>query len=330
MRAPIYRPGASTNGTVRPVFAAQPDRSRYLGAMAANLFSLNGVALKEVIRRTWNEIRADDVLGRAAQLAYYFFLALFPFLICVITALSLFGFEDRGRMLLLALLARFIPAPAFHLVGATIDQVIQAGGPLNTTFGVIASLWSASMGMDAIVSALNAAYKLQEGRSLFRQYLLAIELTLGIAVLLIAAVLIVVFGDDVVAALASGNLEFMAWKIAKWPLGFGLLALAFEITYYFAPDVSERDWHWITPGTLAGIFLLIAVSIGSRLYLRYSSTYGAAYGSLSAVIALLLWFYLSGIALLSGGVLNAVLENPTAPPAPAVPAIAASSSAQKS
>lgn len=295
-----------------------------------NLFSLNGVPLKQVVQRTWNEIRADDVLGRAAQLAYYFFLALFPFLICVIAALSVFGFADRGRMLLLALLARFIPGPAFKLVGSTIDQVIQAGGPLNTTFGIIASMWSASMGMDAIISALNGAYKVQEGRSVFRQYLLAIELTIGIAILLIAAVLIVVFGDDVVAALASANFEFTAWKIAKWPLGFGLLALAFEITYYFAPDVSERDWHWITPGTLAGIFLLIAVSFGSRVYLRYSSNYGAAYGSLSAVIVLLLWFYLSGIALLSGGVLNAVLENPTAPAAQAAPIAGAPPSMEKS
>jgi membrane protein len=215
-------------------------------------------------------------------------------------------------MLLLFLLARFVPAPAVQLIGATIDQVIQASGPLKMSFGIVASLWSASMGMGAIMSTLNAAYKVPETRSLFRQYLVAIELTAGIAVLLITSVLIAVFGDDVIAALASGNFVFAVWKIAKWPLGFVLLALAFEITYYFAPDLSDPDWHWITPGTLAGIFLLIAVSIGSRIYLRYSSSYGAAYGSLGAVIVLLLWFYLSGIALLAGGVLNAVLQDQVA------------------
>ena len=290
--------------------------------MTVNLFSLNGVALKQIVQRTWAEIRADDVLGRAAQLAYYFFLALFPFLICVIASLSVFGFSDRGRMLLLFLLARFVPAPAVQLIGATIDQVIQASGPLKMSFGIVASLWSASMGMGAIMSTLNAAYKVPETRSLFRQYLVAIELTAGIAVLLITSVLIAVFGDDVIAALASGNFVFAVWKIAKWPLGLVLLALAFEITYYFAPDLSEPDWHWITPGTLAGIFLLIAVSISSRIYLRYSSSYGAAYGSLGAVIVLLLWFYLSGIALLAGGVLNAVLQDRVAAniPAPSSPA----------
>jgi membrane protein len=282
--------------------------------MAANLFSLNGLTLNEVVKRTWTEIRADDVFGRAAQLAYYFFLALFPFLICVIASLSLFGFADRGRMLMFQVFARFLPAPAFQLIGATIDQIIQANGPVKMSFGIIASLWSSSLGMGAIMSTLNAAYKVEETRSLVRQYVVAIELTCGIGVMLIVSLLTVVFGDDVVTALFSGDLVFAIWKIAKWPLGLALLALVFEITYYFAPDINERDWRWITPGTLTGIFFLLVASIGSRIYLRYSSSYGAAYGSLGAVIVLLLWFYLSGIALLSGGVLNGILENPTASP----------------
>lgn len=287
--------------------------------MANNLFSLKGFTPKELAKRTWTEIRADDVFGRAAQLAYYFFLALFPFLICVIASLSVFGFADRGRMLIFQVFARFLPAPAFQLIGATIDQIIQASGPAKMSFGIIASLWSASLGMGAIMSTLNAAYKADETRSLVKQYVIAIELTCGIAVLLIASLLTVVFGDDVVTALSSGNLVFAIWKVAKWPLGLALLAFVFEITYYFAPDVSDRDrdWQWITPGTIVGILFLLLVSIGLRLYLHYSSSYGAAYGSLGAVIVLLLWFYLSGIALLSGGVLNGILENPAGVDVPA-------------
>jgi membrane protein len=279
----------------------------------ANRFNPNALALREIAKRSWVEMREDDVLGRAAQLAYYFFLALFPFLVCVIASLSVFGFADRGRIILAELLARLVPPPAYQLIGATIDQIIQASGPVKMSFGVIVSLWSASMGMGAIMSTLNAAYKVQERRSLFRQYLLAIELTSGIAVLLIFSLVVAVFGDDVVAALFSGHTVFVMWKIAKWPLGLALLVLAFEITYYFAPDVDGRDWHWITPGTVAGILFLGVVSIGLRIYLRHSSFYGAAYGSLGAVIVLLLWFYLSGIALLSGGVLNAVLGTSGAP-----------------
>jgi len=236
-------------------------------------------------------------------------LALFPFLICVIAALSVFGFADRGKMLIFEISARILPTPAFELIGATIDQIIQASGPVKMSFGIVASLWSASLGMGAVMSTLNAAYKTDETRSLIMQYVVAIELTCGIGTMLIASLLTVFFGDDLLAALFSGDRVIAIWKIAKWPLGLVLLVLAFEITYYFAPDLNDRDWHWITPGTIAGIFLLVIVSLGSRLYLRYLSSYGAAYGSLGAVIVLLLWFYLSGIALLSGGVLNGILEN---------------------
>jgi membrane protein len=224
----------------------------------SNRFNPNALALREVANRTWAQLRENDVLGRAAQLAYYFFLALFPFLVCVIASLSVFGFADRGRIILAELLARFVPTPAFQLINGTIDQIIQASGPVKMSFGIIASLWSASMGMGAIMSTLNAAYKVQESRSLFRQYLIAIELTGGIAILLIASLVVAVFGDDLVAAVFSGHTVFVLWKIAKWPLGLASLVLTFEITYYFAPDVDvdERDWRWITPGTVVGIFFL--------------------------------------------------------------------------
>jgi membrane protein len=268
--------------------------------------------LTDLAQRTWVEIREADVPGRAAQLAYYFFLALFPFLICVIASLSIFGFADRGRMIVVHLLMRLLPAPALLLIDTTIDQIIQAGGPLKMSFGILASLWSASLGMGAIMGTLNAAYKVKESRSLLKQYLTATVLTAGIAVLLIASLASVVFGDDVLAALFPGHLINVVWSIAKWPLGLALLILAFEITYYFSPDNIDRDWHWISPGTVVGIFWAAAVSIGLRIFLHYSNSYGAAYGSLGAVIVLLLWFYLCGIGLLAGGVLNAVLDRQTA------------------
>jgi membrane protein len=281
--------------------------------MHANPLISNEPRLVPFLKRVAWEIRADDVLGRAAQLAYYFFLALFPFIICIIASLSVFGFADRGRTLLLAVSSYLVPAPAFQLIGTTIDQIIQASGPFKMSLGIAASLWAASMGMGAVMSTLNAAYKVEESRSLFTQYVVAIALTAGVASILITSVVVEVFGDDVIGALSSGNLPLQIWSIAKWPLGLATLAITFEVIYYFAPDVRERDWHWITPGTVVGIFFLAVVSIGSRIYLYYASSYGAAYGSLGAVIVLLLWFYLSGIALLAGGVVNAVLENPSTP-----------------
>jgi membrane protein len=276
--------------------------------VASNSFSWNGAALKELATCTWEEIRADDVFGRAAQLAYYFFLALFPFLICVIASLSVFGNADRGRALLLELFAHSLPAPAFQLISTTISEIIRASGPLKMSFGLIASLWSASLGMGAIMDTLNAAYKLAETRALITQYAVAIGLTLAIAVLIIVSILAVIAGNSLAGTLPAGNLLVIAWRIAKWTLGLAFLLVAFAILYYFAPDSRNRRWRWITPGGVVGLLLLFGVSIGLRIYFHLFGTYNVAYGSLGAVIILLLCFYMGGVAVLSGGVLNAVLD----------------------
>jgi membrane protein len=275
--------------------------------VTADLFKVKGQATSEIVKRTCAEIRANDVLGRAAQIAYYFFLALFPFLICVIASLSVFGTADRGRALLFDLLGRFLPAPAFQLIRATFSEILLASGPLKMSFGIIFSLWSASMGMSAVMDTLNAAYKVVETRSFVKQYVVAIGLTLGIATMLVLSVLTVILGDSIAGALSSLSFVAHTWKIIKWTLGLVLLLFAFGVMFNLGPDL-RRQWRWITPGAVVSIFLLIAVSAGMRIYLRHS-TYNAEYGSLGAVIVLLLFFYMSGVAVLSGGVLNGVLES---------------------
>lgn len=277
--------------------------------MATTLFTLSGTPLTEVAKRSWEEILADDVFGRAAQLAYYFFLALFPFLICVIASLSVFGTADRGRALLFQFLAQALPPAAFDLISKTFSEIIHSNGPLKMSFGIIASLWSASLGMSAVMDTLNAAYKVKETRSLFKQYAVATGLTVGIAVVVVLSVVIMVFGNKIVDAILPGSAVAIAWKIAQWLLALGLILMAFAITYYFAPDLVNRRWQWITPGSILGVILLLGVSIGLRIYIHFSNTYSTAYGSLGAVIVLLLWFYLSGVAVLSGGALNGVLES---------------------
>ena len=280
--------------------------------MANSLFSLRGLPLKDVAKRTWTEILDDDVFGRAAQLAYYFFLALFPFLIFVIASLSVLGAADRGRELLFRFFAQALPPPAFNLIAKTFDEIIGSSGPLKMSFGIVASLWSASMGMSAIMDTLNAAFKVKETRSLFKQYAVAIGLTVGIALLLVISVVIVVFGDAIINALSPGNIVAIAWRIAQWPLVLAPILLAFAVIYYFAPNLPKRRWHWFTPGAILAMILWMVVSFGLRIYLHFVSTYSVAYGSLGAVIVLLLWFYLSGAAVLSGAVINAVLETSAA------------------
>jgi membrane protein len=276
--------------------------------LAANLFRLNGVSAKEVANRTWAGIRADDVLGRSAQLAYYFFLALFPFLIFVIASLSIVGDADRGRELLFELLARFLPPQAFQLITHTFSEILQSNGPLKMSFGILASLWSASMGMSAIMDTLNAAYNVKETRSLTRQYAVAIGLTFGIAVWLVISIIAVIVGSALAGEPSGGNIVAVAWRIGLWAVVLAGFLSALAFIYHFAPDLPNRRWHWITPGAIAALLLLILVSIGLRTYLHFAGSYSVTYGSLGAVIVLLLWFYVGGVAVLSGGVLNGVLE----------------------
>jgi membrane protein len=276
--------------------------------VAASLFSFRGLSAHEILKRTWADIRADDVTGRAAQLAYYFFLALFPFLICVIASLSVFGAADRGRALLFGLFARFLPLPVFELISDTFEQILRSNGPLKMSVGILATLWSASMGMGAIMDTLNGAYNVRETRSLLKQYVTAIGLTGGIALLLVTCVLVFVYGTAAAGTIEPGFVTAHVWTLLQSVLGLTLVLLAFAITYYFGPDVKERHWHWVTPGSIAGLLLLIAMSVCLRVYFRYARTSSATFGSLGAVIALLLCFYLAGIAVLAGGVLNGILE----------------------
>ena len=180
---------------------------------------------------------------------------------------------------------------------------------LRLSFPGRVTLWSASMGMIAVMDTLNAAYKVKETRSLIKQYTIAIGLTLGLTLLVVISVLIVVLGNQLVALLAPGNAVAIAWKIIQWPLVLAALLLALEITYYFAPNLKNRKWYWITPGSVAGVLLLIAVSTGLRIYVYYSGSYSTVYGSLGAVIVLLICFYLGGVAILSGGAFNGVLDS---------------------
>jgi len=276
---------------------------------------LSGVPIKEIVKGSWAVIFAVDVFGRAAQLAYYFFLALFPFLICIISSLSVFGFADRGRAVLFAIFARFLPPAAFQLIVRNFSEIIGTKGPLKMSFGVIFSFWSASLGQKAVMDTLNAAYKVRETRSFIRRYLVAIGLTCSMALLLIISLVTVVIGDAIVTALSLGHTFALVLNMAEWPLALALLLLAFAIAFYFAPNLTNPQWHWVTPGAIAGVCLLMIVSFGLRIYLQYSGAYTVVYGSLGAVIILLLCFYLIGVAVLSGGALNAFLETLDTTPA---------------
>src|ERR1700676_1129721 len=270
------------------------------------------ISWTEIFKRSWKEADEDDVFGRSAQVVFYFFLAFFPLLICVIAVLGVFA--GKGAHVqddVLNFLSSVLPGSASTLIQKTLTEVDQAHSISKLSIGLVFSLWSASAGMSAIMDTLNAEYEVHESRSFIKRNSVALGLTLSVAILLIAAVTIVLAGGPTAEAF-SGGIAKIAIKIMQWPIAIALVLLGFALVYFFAPDVKDQKWHWITPGAIAGVALWLAVSFALKAYLHFFDRYSATYGSLGAVIVLLLWFYVSGASLLFGAEINSVIEDAAA------------------
>jgi len=278
-----------------------------------SLWQLGGLNWKELAKRVWSETNDDDVFGRAAQLSYYFLLALFPLLLFVTALLG--QFADAGSELrenLLSLLGTVVPPEAGDLIHETIDKVEEGSGGGKLSFGILATLWAASNGMTAICQTLNVAYEVEETRPWWKVRLIALGLTLALAILILSALTLTLFGhtiaDYVAASFSFGQIFTWSWKILQWPLVLIFVLVAFGLIYYLAPNVKQRSWHWVSPGAAVAVLLWLLVSFAFRTYLSYFNSYNATYGSLGAVIILMLWFYLTGAAILIGGEVNSEIE----------------------
>lgn len=285
--------------------------------MAVSLWKLGGLGVKALGKRVWKEIQEDEVFGRAAELSYYFLLALFPFLIFLTSIIGLvLGSGTGTRHQLFDYLARVMPPSAFQLIDTTIREVAAASSGGKLSFGILAALWAASNGMGAITTSLNAAYDLKESRPWWKQRLTAIGLTIALSVFIISALILVLAGGSIADWLAStfglGSTLPLIWKILQWPVILGCLIFAFALIYYFAPDFHEQAWKWLTPGAAIGVALWLLVSLAFRVYLHFFDSYSATYGSLGAVIVLILWLYFTGAAVLIGGEINSEIEHAAA------------------
>ncbi len=280
----------------------------------ATIWGLGGLTWKELAKNVWSEITEDDVFGRAAQLAYYFLLALFPLLLFLVSLLGYFAGENSElRADLFRYLSTVLPGEASDLVSSTMNGVIDSSGGGKLSLGILAALWAASNGMGAVSDSLNIAYDVEESRPWWKSRLIAIGLTIALALLIISALVLVLYGHSIAEAVAGsfglGEVFELTWKIVQWPVVLAFVILGFGLIYYFAPNVKEAKWQWVTPGAVVGVVLWLLVSFAFRTYLSYFNTYSATYGSLGAVIILMLWFYLTGAAILIGGEINAEVEH---------------------
>ena len=276
--------------------------------------NLGGLSWKELAKRVYTETTEDNILGFAAQLSYYFLLALFPALLFLTSLLGYFvGADSELRSGLFHYLSAILPGDASQLVAKTVNDVTSGSGGGKVSFGILATLWAASNGMTAISDSLNAAYDLKETRQWWKVRLVAIGLTLALSFLIVSSLVLVLYGHDLADAVAIkfglGDAFALVWKIVQWPIVLIFVLLAFALIFYFAPDTREQDWKWITPGALVGVALWLLISFAFKTYLTFFNSYNATYGSLGAVIILMLWFYFTGAAILIGGEINSEVED---------------------
>ena len=283
----------------------------------ASIWALGGLSWKELGRRTWAGIDQNDLTNRAYELAYNFLLAVFPMLLFLVALFGVFAKEGSALQQNLFMYAQqALPPAAFALVSKTLEEVTKNTGGGKLTFGLVLALYSASGGMLQLMTNLNNAYAVREGRSWIKRHLIAIALTAGISVLVIAALFLVLGGGQVAdwagAKLGLGVIATVGWKVLEYVFALVFIVFSFAIIYYFAPDLKERHWYWITPGSVIGVLLWIGITALFRVYLHFFNSYSKTYGSLGAVIILLFWFYVTGLAFLVGGEINATIEHAAA------------------
>ena len=268
---------------------------------------------KLFFKRLWARANEHEIFDRAAQLSYYFLLALFPLLLFMMTLLGYFAGESlEVRNKLLSYLARVMPSSAIDLVQTTLDEITQARSGSKLSLGLLAALWAASNGMGAISDTLNGAYGVEETRPWWKVRLTAVVLTIALSILIILALVIVLYGgglgERLAAYLSLGSAFTIVWKILQWPMALFFLLVTFTMMYHFGPNVRPKRCQWWAWGTLVAIGLWLLVSFAFRLYLHFFNSYGVTYGSLGALIILMLWFYFTGVSILIGGEINSMFE----------------------
>jgi membrane protein len=253
-------------------------------------------------------------MDRGAALSYYFLFALFPALLFMTALLGFLPIPDLWDRLM-GYVQQVLPGDSATMIQKTLGEVVsrQRGGLLS--IGALTALWAASNGMASVMTALNVAYDLDEVRPWWKRRLLAVGLTIGFSFLLLAALVLLVFGGKIgtVAAdwLGLGGVFTMVWNAASILIAVVAVLVGIALVYYLAP-AGEQRWQWVTPGSAVALVLWLAMSFGLRAYVTYFGNYNATYGSIGGVILLMLWLYLTGVVLLLGAEVNAEIEHAAA------------------
>lgn len=259
---------------------------------------------KEIFKRYLE----DEIPRSSAELAYFFLLSLFPFLLFLLT---LIAFLPIPQSQFLSIIEEFAPIETMNLIKSNLSFLLSSHNEKLLGASILAAIWSASNGIMAIVRALNIAYDVKESRSFLVARLMAIMLTFAMIFVIIIALLLPVFGKIIgtyIFTTLGMSEEFVTiWNTLRWAVSSFILFSVFTYLYYFAPN-KKLKMNEVILGSIFATIGWAVVSLAFSYYVNHFGNYSAMYGSIGAIIVLMIWFYLSGMILLLGGEINAMMH----------------------
>ncbi|HEV7400084.1 MAG TPA: YihY/virulence factor BrkB family protein [Solirubrobacterales bacterium] len=266
------------------------------------------------LKRTATEFMEDNLTDWAAALTYYGLLALFPALIAMVSLIGLVGDPKSTTSTLTEIITSIGPKSAAQTFSGPIESITSNQSAAGFAFvaGLAVALWSASGYVGAFMRASNIIYETPEGRPFWKLRPLQLAITLAMIVLMAVLALALVLTGPVVDAVAGpiglGGTAVSVWNIAKWPAMVAIFLLMVAVLYYASPNVKLRGFKWVTPGSLVAIVVWAIASAAFAFYVANFGSYDKTYGTLGGLIALLVWFWISNLAILFGHQLNAERE----------------------
>src|SRR5581483_1060350 len=270
-------------------------------------------SIKDALVRTYWDLQRNHTMQMAAALSYYFVLSLFPaliFLSAVVAYLPVPNLFDQA----MSVMARFLPADSMGLVRRVLADVVTPNKSTFLSFGILGTLWAASGGFAAAIEALNIAYEVQDDRPFWKTRPLAVGLAFMTGALLLLALSVMIvgpqFGEWLAGRVHLSFLFVLLWPYIHWTIAVGFTVMAVEILYYLAPNVKQRFLATL-PGAILAVGCWIGLSYLLGIYFRQFANFNKTYGTLGAAIALMIWLYWTGFAMLVGAELNAELAKIT-------------------